>query len=172
MKPIFYYLFAIVISIGGLQTLHAHDLVLTWNASPSSVVAGYNVYYGTNSGNYTYKVQAGNATEVVISNLLPGVTYYFAATAYDLNGDESAYSSEIIFIVPGVLAMNQPIAGAPASLQFPVEPGHWYEVQATSDLQNWSSVWQTSTMTSNLWVQFTDPNAGAYASRFYRLVLH
>jgi hypothetical protein len=57
-------------------------------------------------------------------------------------------------------------------IQFPVEPGHWYEVQATSDFQSWTTIWQTDVVDSNQWLQFSDTNMGAFNSRFYRLALH
>jgi hypothetical protein len=159
--------------IAGLQKAHAASLILNWDASTSPSVTGYYVYYGTSSGIYSYKVDAGNNTSLTLSNLTCGVTYYFAATAYDANGDESLFSSEVSFIADGVLKMTSAAtAGNPAALSFPVEPGHWYEVQATTDLQNWTSIWQSQVTVSNVWMQFTDPNAGSYASRFYRLVLH
>jgi len=173
MSQKFYFLFALLLSLASLEKAHAQSLILDWNASTSSDAAGYNVYYGTNSGNYPYKINAGNSTTVTISNLAAGVTYYFVATAYDASGDESAYSAEVSFIVPGILTMTPGAnPGSPALIQFPVEPGHWYEVQATTDLQNWSTIWQTDVAVSNIWTQFTDPNAGSYSSRFYRLVMH
>jgi hypothetical protein len=151
----------------------AVDLTLDWSASASPNAAGYNVYYGTSSGTYLYKVDAGNATSATLSNLTAGVTYYFAATTYDGVGDESAYSSEVSFIVPGILTMNSAASpGGPSPLQFPVAPGHWYEVQASTDLLNWASIWQSDVVASNCWMQFTDPAAASYSSRFYRLVLH
>jgi hypothetical protein len=155
----------------------ADSIVLNWNASTSANVAGYNVYYGTNSGNYIYKLDAGNSTSTTISNLSCGVTYYFAATAYDGNGDESGLCPEVSFVVPGILCIAQGSSaggstGNPATLTFPVAPGHWYEVQATTDLQNWTSIWQSDVMVSNVWTQFTDPAAASFASRFYRLVAH
>jgi hypothetical protein len=69
------------------------------------------------------------------------------------------------------LTMAQtPDAPALASVQFSVEQGHWYEVQATTDFQNWISVWQSDVAISNGWAQFTDPDSKSYNSRFYRLV--
>ena len=166
--------------LAGLANATARNVELDWNASSSPNVAGYHVYYGTTSGNYSHKVDAGDAISVTISNLTAGATYFFAATAYDTNGNESAYSSEVSFIVPGILTMSQ--AAPPASqslglpaaplIQFPVEPGHWYEVQATTDFNTWTTIWQTSVAVSNVWLQFSDPDARLFPSRFYRLVLH
>jgi hypothetical protein len=158
-------------SLIGAGTVSARNIVLDWNPSASASVAGYHVYYGTASGSYTAKIEASNATSLTISNLDCGVTYYFAATAYDTNGNESAYSSEISFVPSGTLTLSAG-AGNPAVMQFPVEPGYSYEIQATTDLKNWTSLWQSTVAVTNVWMQFTDTNAAAFASRFYRLVWH
>ena len=60
----------------------------------------------------------------------------------------------------------------PALIQFPVEPGRSYEVQATTDFQSWETLWQTGVADANVWLQFTDPDTGAYTSRFYRLAMY
>jgi len=52
------------------------------------------VHYGAATGVYTNSVSAGGATTVTVSNLLEGVTFYFAATAVDTNGLESDFSNE------------------------------------------------------------------------------
>ncbi|MGA2247651.1 MAG: fibronectin type III domain-containing protein [Verrucomicrobiota bacterium] len=166
-------MYILVFLPAAIEKAHADCLILDWNASTSMNVAGYNVYYGTNSGNYLYKIDAGNAMSVTVSNLSYGVTYYFAATAYDANGDESPFSPEVSFIVPGALYISPAgSAGGPLSLSFPVAPGHWYEIQATTDLEDWTSIWQSDVMTTNAWAQFTDPDTASFAQRFYRLVLH
>src|SRR5208337_4594618 len=70
----------------------SQTVLLKWNPSPSSNVAGYNVYYGTASGTYANGVGVGNATNATITGLAVGVTYYFDVTAYNSFGLESAYS--------------------------------------------------------------------------------
>ena len=150
----------------------AASVMLDWNASTSANVTGYNVYFGTTSGSYSNKIDVGNNTRFTISNLVAGVTYYFAATAYDSNGDESAFSTEASYIAPGILKMTTSgIPGNPPTIQFPVEPGKWYELQATADLQNWTTILTTDAV-ANVWQPFTDPDAGSFSSRFYRLVTH
>jgi hypothetical protein len=149
------------------------NVTLTWNPSTNSNVAGHNIYYGTTSGNYANEITVGNATSVTISNLNYGSTYYFAATAYDAEGDESGFSNETQYIVPGILNLSAgQHPGDPPTIKFPVAPTHWYEVQASQDLISWTTIWQTSVATSNAWVQFSDPNAGSYKMRFYRLILN
>gem|GEM_PF-715447 len=58
-------------------------------------LAGYKIYYGTQSGNYTEVVDVPTAgvTEYMIEGLAPG-TYYFVVTAYDTAGNESPPSNE------------------------------------------------------------------------------
>lgn len=173
MKQWLFFLLVLIVGLAGLDKALGRNIVLEWNPSVSPDAAGYYVYYGTSSGSYTCKIDAGNATSMTISNLSCGITYYFAATAYDTNGGESAFSSEVSFVADGVLTMTSGSnPGAPGAIQFPVEPGHWYEVQATADMQNWNCIWQSDVAASNVWTQFTDPDASCFPSRFYRLVVH
>jgi hypothetical protein len=75
-------------------------IALAWIASTNPIVAGYNIYYGSTTRNYTNVVSAGGASTVTVSNLLAGSTYYFAATAYTADGLESAFSSEAVYAMP------------------------------------------------------------------------
>lgn len=70
---------------------------VAWNPSPDSSVTGYNVYYGTTSHGYTNMISVGNVSSATISNLSPGLTYYFAATAHDAAGNQSGFSNEASF---------------------------------------------------------------------------
>ena len=81
---------------------HAASVTLAWDRSQDTDIAGYRVYYGTSSGHYTTMTSVGNNTSCTITNLEPGRTYYFVATAYDTNGHESAFSGEIPYTVPFV----------------------------------------------------------------------
>jgi fibronectin type 3 domain-containing protein len=81
-------------------TLRAQSVVLTWNPSTDPDVAGYKIYSGTVSQNYTKVIVVGNATNATVSGLAYGTTYYFAATTYDASGNESPFSNEATFSVP------------------------------------------------------------------------
>jgi len=48
---------------------------------------------------YESVIDVGNVTEYTIKDLIPGKTYYLAATAYDENDNESAYSIELTHTV-------------------------------------------------------------------------
>jgi hypothetical protein len=78
----------------------AANVTLAWDTSPSTGITNYSVYYGTATGAYTNQVNAGTNLSVTVSNLVNGVKYYFAATALDTHGMESAYSAEINYTIP------------------------------------------------------------------------
>ncbi len=148
------------------------NVSLTWNPS-TNVVAGYAIHYGNASHTYSFRLDVGTNTMANLSNLHPGATNFFAVTAYDSTGTESIYSSELAYIVPGVIQLSPPTKpGNVTTLNFPVAAGHWYEVQATTDLHTWSTISTTTMMTSNCWIGCQDPKSKAFHSRFYRLVLH
>jgi hypothetical protein len=147
-------------------------ILLGWNASTDTNVVGYYVYYGAASGVYTNKTDVGTNTVTTVSGLEEGQTYYFAVTAYNAAGMESPFSPEVTFIIPGILRLTPGTKSGSFNITFPVAPAHWYEVQASADLVSWMNIWQTATMTSNVWIQYTDPQANLFSNRFYRLVLH
>ncbi len=75
-------------------SIEAADVTLAWDPSESTV-AGYKVYVGTSSRNYSSSTDVGNNTQYTLSGLEDGKTYYIATTAYDSAGTESDYSNEI-----------------------------------------------------------------------------
>jgi len=173
MQNKFYGAFITLMLLIGLHHTMAASVSLSWNQNSDPAITGYNIYYGTVSGAYTNQVTVGNIAAVTIANLQAGVTYYFVATAFDGSGDESGFSNETQFIVTGALTLSAGLnPGDPMVIKFPVAPSQWYEVQASVDLQAWTTIWQTGVATSNAWVQYSDPQASQFPSRFYRLVLH
>ena len=72
----------------------AQQVTLAWDASASTNVAGYRLYYGTNTGSYQFVTNAGPA--LTQSVVLPHRgRWFFAATAYDTDGLESDFSNEV-----------------------------------------------------------------------------
>lgn len=100
--------------------IYAGQANLAWDASSSSTVAGYNVYYGTTSGSYSSKANIPNQTSYTITNLTEGQTYYFAVTARDASGNESARSNEVKFTVPA--STTPPPTGGPPVPSFTANP--------------------------------------------------
>ena len=87
----------------------AGQATLSWVApsinedgTPLTDLAGYKIYYGTASGNYTHNVDAGNVTTYAFTNLTDGKTFYFVATAYNAAKFESKYSNEISKTIPAL----------------------------------------------------------------------
>jgi len=79
-----------------------HTVDLSWNASTSTSVAGYNVYRATSSsGSYSRINSALNPSmSYTDSAVQSGQTYYYATTAVDSSGAESTYSNQVQVTVP------------------------------------------------------------------------
>lgn len=74
------------------------NVTLTWTANGEPDLAGYKIYIGTASGTYDAPGSAfetGKVTSYTVSNLPKGQTYFFAISAYDSAGNESALSAEV-----------------------------------------------------------------------------
>jgi hypothetical protein len=145
------------------------SVTLAWNTSADPTVVGYNIYYGVVSRTYTNVVNVGNTTNVTISGLVEGATYYFAATAYNTLGLESNFSGEASYTVLTALARLQ-IRAAPAGqvvLTVTGQTGHTYEILATQTFTAWSVI-GTVTVGAGGSLDFTDTNAVSFLKRFYR----
>ncbi len=79
-------------------------VTLTWTASISPNVSGYNIYRGTASGGPYAKVNSAliTGTSYMDTTVVPGTTYFYVATAIDSGSNESAYSNEARAIVPSL----------------------------------------------------------------------
>jgi Fibronectin type III domain len=148
------------------------SFALSWNPSPDPTVVGYVVYYGTSSGNYTTRVDVGTNTSFTVTNLQPGVTYYFTVTDYNALGVESPPPGELSLLVPGILRLQANALPGMMLITFPVMPSHWYEVQASSDLKTWVTIGKTAVATTNEWMGCADVQGSALPHRFYRTVTH
>jgi hypothetical protein len=79
-----------------------HTVDLSWNASTSTSITGYNVYRGSISGGPYSKINSALETSMNYgdSTVQSGQTYYYVTTAVDSAGAESAYSSEVQAMIP------------------------------------------------------------------------
>jgi hypothetical protein len=161
--------FAIVLGLAFCPMSRAEQSVtLAWNPSTAGGVAGYMIHYGSDGTNYSNALDVGANTIWTVTGLQEGETIYFMVTAYNASHVESAPSNETVYYVPGVMQMGSKTAEREAAaLKFPVAPGHTYEVQASTDLQNWVTIWRTPAST-NSWVEYNDPDAVNLKMRFYR----
>ena len=84
-----------------IPAANAGSAVLTWTAPTTNVdgtpltdLAGFKVYWGNVSGNYSYNKDVGNVVTYSLTGLGKG-TWFFAVTAYDTSGNASVYSNEV-----------------------------------------------------------------------------
>jgi hypothetical protein len=82
---------------------NAGSATLTWTGSTHAAVTGYRVYYGVAPGAYLQPkgagIGVGRVETFVVTGLVTGQRYYFAVTAVDSSGNESAYSQEASKVV-------------------------------------------------------------------------
>jgi hypothetical protein len=84
-----------------IQSAANHVVDLSWKASTSSNVAGYNVYRGPN-GTTWEKINASliGSTLYDDSTVANGSTYYYATTAVNIEGEEGAKSAAVEAVIP------------------------------------------------------------------------
>jgi len=100
-----------VTGCGGHVTTASFDIViqdatnysvnLSWNASTSDDIAGYNVYRGPNGTTWT-KINSSleASTSYTDSTVVDNTTYYYATTAVNTSGEESAKSASVEAVIP------------------------------------------------------------------------
>jgi len=78
-----------------------HSVALNWTAS-QSVVVGYNIYRGTQSGGPYALVSPSpqQGTTYSDTTVQAGATYFYVVTAVDSNSLESVYSNETVANIP------------------------------------------------------------------------
>jgi hypothetical protein len=96
----------LVLIAGGIS-LQAAEVSLAWDAptnnidgTPLTDVAGYRIYHGFQSGNYSDFTNVVNVTTARVTNLQLGLTNYFTVTALNRAGNESDYSAELVVFRP------------------------------------------------------------------------
>ena len=110
-RRVSFFLLCVLFALMPLPACAAGTVTLAWRPSADPTVVGYDIYQGTTSGVYTSKLDAGDATNLTISDLVAGTTYYFAATTVDGAGMISPFSNEVSCKVPtnsGLAVANAP----------------------------------------------------------------
>ena len=145
----------------------SYNVNLAWDVHLDPLVTAYRVHYGTAGGVYTASIAVGNATQTTIPGLAEGVTYFFAITALNTSGLESGFSNEVNFL-PGnhATSLSTTATGAMA-LTVRGVIGLSYDIEASQDLKTWTII-STVTIQDGGSLQFTDPDAALYPTRFYR----
>ncbi len=91
---------AVVMSNNGTALLSWTPPTENTDGSTLTDLAGYRVYYGTQSGNYSESVEISNpgVASYLIENLAPA-SWYFVMTSYNTANIESAYSEEVSKVI-------------------------------------------------------------------------
>jgi hypothetical protein len=145
------------------------SVTLAWDPNTEPDLAGYVLYYGTNSGDYRHSIQVGNVTLATVPGLSEGTTYFFAVTAVNQFGAESDFSDEVGYTVPWReraiqtmrLDTNQNVVVTVHSA-----PGIIAILQTSTDLQRWRTVDVVTNLSGML--EYTASSDGQH--RFYRWI--
>jgi len=90
-------------SLSGVGTAsQGHSVNLSWNASTSQNVVGYNVYRGLQSGGPYNKINSVLDPNLAYTDtsVAGGTTYYYVTTSVNSNDEESVYSNEAHAAIP------------------------------------------------------------------------
>ena len=90
------------------STADAASLTLAWDPPTDGDTAGYVVWYGTVSGQYTAQVDVGFVYSHQFQSLASDATYCFAVQAYDQYGITSPLSSEVCGRTPAPPPASEP----------------------------------------------------------------
>jgi len=84
-----------------IQSGANHVVDLSWQASTSQNITGYNVYRGTDGKSWT-KVNVSLVASTLYddSTVANSTTYYYATTAVDTSGVESGKSNAVKVVIP------------------------------------------------------------------------
>jgi hypothetical protein len=84
------------------QAPQPHSVDLSWTASQSPGVVGYNIYRGTVSGGPYSKVNSTPNTDTTYTDttVTAGQTYFYVAKSVDSNDVESGPSNEVRVVIP------------------------------------------------------------------------
>ena len=92
-----------VLSVSGTGTQPTqHTVALSWTASVSPDISGYNIYRsGTSGGPYSkLNTSLNPGTTYTDNTVVNGSTYYYVTTAVNSNSQESGYSNQAQAVIP------------------------------------------------------------------------
>ncbi len=93
-------LWCVFLCSSAYRQAYAGDVTLEWDPNTETDLAGYKIYYGTASRSYSAPISLGLQSSYTITGLAAG-TYYFAVTAFNQDGLESAFSNEVFTTITG-----------------------------------------------------------------------
>jgi hypothetical protein len=111
-------------------TTEGGAIYLAWDKLPSSDLAGYNVYYGTEKGRYIQrKSVTTDKSSDIIRGLPENTVYYIAVRGYNVANEETAFSKEVMIKTGDPRSSTAPLSLDPNDQPPPRNP-------LTGDLTN------------------------------------
>jgi hypothetical protein len=77
------------------SSVFSSQTMLVWDRCLDPEVIGYRLHYGNSSRDYSVTVEVDNETTCTVADLVAGIPYFFAVTAYDRYGNQSDFSDEV-----------------------------------------------------------------------------
>jgi Abnormal spindle-like microcephaly-assoc'd, ASPM-SPD-2-Hydin len=79
-----------------------HSVSLSWTASTSQEISGYNIYRSVKSGGPYSKINSvlNASTQYTDTTVADGQTYFYVTTAVNSSNEESAYSNQTTAVIP------------------------------------------------------------------------
>ena len=172
IRGVLYFALVVLTAVRSFSYTDETTPILEWEPNPEPTIAGYNVYIGSSSRNYSQVIDVGLETSIPLTNLIQGITAYLAVTAYDADRLESPFSDEVFYTPPvdGVTAMALPCKMALADgliwLEVACLTAQQCRIAASSDLEHWEEVYFTATAPGTLRLV-----AAGKPIRFYRAIV-
>jgi chitinase len=146
---------------------------LAWNPNPESDVVGYRVHVGVASRQYLLslptQIPSIDVDSSLLSSLPIGSTFYFAVTAVNSAGLESAYSEEVSSAPePTGPTVAGRLNTSALVLTVSTLPGATVAFESSTDLTNWA-FYVNRTANSQGVATLSQPRSSMLPKRFFRV---
>ncbi|MCK4824003.1 fibronectin type III domain-containing protein [bacterium] len=147
--------------------VQAASVTLTWNRNQEPDIAGYKIFYGTRSRQYTNSITVYDSAnqplqrKYTVAGLSEGTTYYLALKTFDQAGQESVYSGETSQNIPGA-EDSQSTESVPGDclINGTIEDG--FSEPFGWELYDWVPPGQESNLNPGLWTS-QEVHSGAFS---------
>lgn len=144
-------------------TVSAQTLRFEWGQNDDAAfVSTYRISQGQVSGSYTKSYDAGNTNSFILTNVLTGVTFFYAVQAVSDFGFESDYSNEIEVtltlapVIAPIIRLTPALGGVVwVHVSMPTV-GASYRLDRSYDLKHWTMVLQQTSEGVGVSFPFSD----------------
>jgi hypothetical protein len=144
--------------------VEAASVYLTWAPNPDPTVAGYVVYYGLASHNYTVEINVGSVVSTELDGLQEGVPYFFSVSAFNSAGYQGPLSEEasVITAIPPEIVFQPSSQVAQAGTEVSLLVQAIFTPPVAFQWFDGSALLPGATNSVLLMPELTDADAGAY----------